>query len=303
MKEFYYLKPWQYSSAVILFIVFAGIISWFIYIHVYPGIAIAKSELKLPIINLTSVISGKIKRVRVQGGAIVKQGQLLLELSKTPIKNQITKVEDRLALLGKQNSKSVSNCPPVESKKNKALELAQLGCQLAKEMETINQEAVSHLQQQIMVLKQQLAYTMIKAPVSGKILQIKVKKNQRIKPDTVLLEMMNATGAEMLIFLEKEQANLAELNSEARITLFNLDDIIIPATITFISPTAKKDHIVIEGTAQSNDLFYPLRLKITGDYLANHLDKLEPVMEGKAYIKLNPKADWPKALHKTMVKQ
>ncbi|WP_163831168.1 HlyD family efflux transporter periplasmic adaptor subunit [Spartinivicinus ruber] len=299
MKSFYYLKPWQYSSAVILFIIFAGITSWFIYSHVYPGIAVAKSELKLPVISLTSVISGKIKRIKVQGGAIVKQDQLLVELSQSPIKAEISKVEQRLALLKQQNTDSHRHCSLNEPTHTRNIELAELGCRLAREMDNINQEAISHLQQQIVILTQQLEHTEIKAPVSGRILQIKVKKKQQIKPDTILLEMLNATGAEMLIFLEKEEANLAELNSEARITLLKLTDIIVPATITFISPTAKQDPLAIEGASSFSDLLYPVRLKVKGDYLVNYLAELEPVMEGKAYVKLHPNASWPQVLHKS----
>lgn len=301
MKEFYYLKPWQYVSSVILFIVFASIISWFIYSHVYPGIAVVNSELKLPVINLSSVISGKIKHIHVQGGANIRQGQVLIELSDGKIQAEITKAKDRLALLEKQQSDQQSNCQPNVTKRARDVALDRLGCQLTAELERVNQGAISHLQQQIDILNQQLKHTLIKAPTSGKILQIKVKKNKIITPDTILLDILNVTDAEMIVFIKKEQANLAKLNSEVRVTLFKLDNIVIPASITFISPSSKQDPLVIEGSSSFSDLEYPIRLKIKGDYLANYLDYIEPVMQGKVYIKLNPKANWPKALHRTVV--
>ena len=301
MRQFYYLKPWQYVSAAILFIIFASITGWFIYSNVYPGIAVVNSELKLPSISLTSVLSGKIKRIRVQGGASVRQSQVLIELSDAQIQAQITQAKQQLALIQQQSSGQQSNCQSTGSKRPGVNELNKLGCELAKEMSTINQEAVDHIQQQIATLNEQLEHTFIKAPVSGKIMQIKVKKNQQIMPDTVLLDMLNVTDAEMLIFLKKEQANLAELKSEARVTLFNLDNVIIPAVITFISPVAKHDPLVIKGSSPFTDLSYPIRLKIKGDYLANYLDKLEPIMRGKAYIKLDPNSNWPKVLHRTVI--
>ena len=91
-------------------------------------------------------------------------------------------------------------------------------------------------------------------------------------------------------------AGRVAIGSEARIVLDAAPQLVIPATISFVSATAQFTPKTVETASERQKLMFRVRAQIDRDLLARHLQQVKTGLPGVAWVKLDAQAAWPEQL-------
>ena len=86
------------------------------------------------------------------------------------------------------------------------------------------------------------------------------------------------------------------MGSEARILLDAAPELIIPATVSFVSSVAQYTPKTVETATERQKLMFRVKAQIDRELLREHLAVVKTGLPGIAWVKLDPQAKWPKDL-------
>ncbi len=153
-------------------------------------------------------VSGQVKKVVVNEGDHVQEGQTLVVLNDVMIRNNIAQVKAQLALARSTYEKQ------------KALYEQKITSEIAYLQAKAQKEA---LENQLANLQEQLSYTEVKAPFDGIVENIQIKEGEIAAPGRILMQLVNLDN--MKIITDISEKYIAKLNKKdtAIITFDNLD--------------------------------------------------------------------------------
>jgi HlyD family secretion protein len=133
----------------------------------------------------------------------------------------------------------------------------------------------------------------LKAPRDGRI-QYKVAQEREVLPaGGKVLNMVDLADVYMTFFLPEKQAGHVNMGAEARIILDAAPDLVIPANVTFVADVAQFTPKTVETKEERQKLMFRVKATIPADLLRKHLTKVKTGLPGVAYVKLDPKVEWP----------
>jgi HlyD family secretion protein len=133
----------------------------------------------------------------------------------------------------------------------------------------------------------------LKAPRDGRVQYKVAQEREVLGAGGKVLNMVDLADVYMTFFLPEKQAGHVNMGAEARIILDAAPELVIPANVTFISDVAQFTPKTVETKEERQKLTFRVKAHIPADLLRKHMEKVKTGLPGVAFVKLDPKAEWP----------
>lgn len=153
--------------------------------------------------------------------------------------------------------------------------------------------AVDAVAATIQRIRADLDDSVLKAPRDGRVQYRVAQPGEVLSPGGVVLNMVDLTDVYMTFFLPTEQAGRVALGAEARLVLDAAPQYVIPAKISFVADVAQFTPKTVETAEERQKLTFRIKARIDPDLLKRHLHQVKTGLPGMAYVRLDPRLDWP----------
>lgn len=141
----------------------------------------------------------------------------------------------------------------------------------------------------------------LKAPRDGRVQYRVAQPGEVLSAGGRVLNLVDLGDVYMTFFLSTEQAGRVALGSEARIVLDAAPDYVIPATVSFVADVAQFTPKTVETAEERLKLMFRVKARIAPDLLRKYIQQVKTGLPGMAYVRLDPKAEWPTRLQDRLV--
>jgi HlyD family secretion protein len=111
-----------------------------------------------------------------------------------------------------------------------------------------------------------------------------------------VLNLVDLGDVYMTFFLPETTVGRVAMGTEARLVLDAAPQYVIPASVSFVASTAQFTPKTVETAEERQKLMFRVRAKIAPELLKKHLQQVKTGLPGVAWVRLDPKAPWPKFL-------
>jgi HlyD family secretion protein len=149
---------------------------------------------------------------------------------------------------------------------------------------------------EVELIRVELEDSMLEAPASGRVLYRLAEPGEVLPAGGKILTVLDLSDVYMTIFLPTRQAGRVAIGAEARIVFDAAPDLVIPASVSFVAPRAQFTPKEVETRTEREKLMFRVKVRIAPGLLRQHVEKVKTGVPGVAYVRLDPKADWPEYL-------
>jgi HlyD family secretion protein len=142
----------------------------------------------------------------------------------------------------------------------------------------------------------ELADSELKAPRDGRVQFRVAQPGEVAAAGARVLQLVDLSDVYMTFFLPDAVAGRVALGSDVRIVLDAAPNLVIPATVSFVSSTAQFTPKTVETASERQKLMFRVRAQIDKSLLQRHLAQVKTGLPGVAWLRLDPAAPWPDAL-------
>ena len=158
------------------------------------------------------------------------------------------------------------------------------------------QSAVEATQATIQRIQADIDDSVLKSPRDGRVQYRVAQPGEVLSPGGVVLNMVDLTDVYMTFFLPTEQAGRVALGAETRLVLDAAPQYVVPAKISFVADVAQFTPKTVETEEERQKLMFRIKARIDPDLLRKHLHQVKTGLPGMAYVRLDPRGDWPPEL-------
>ena len=158
------------------------------------------------------------------------------------------------------------------------------------------QSAVEATQATIQRIQADIDDSVLKSPRDGRVQYRVAQPGEVLSPGGVVLNMVDLTDVYMTFFLPTEQAGRVALGAETRLVLDAAPQYVVPAKISFVADVAQFTPKTVETEEERQKLMFRIKARIDPDLLRKHLHQVKTGLPGMAYVRLDPRVDWPPEL-------
>lgn len=321
-------RRWLAAVLVLLVLAAIGGAYWWkqLQTHLPPGIASGNGRIEADQIDISTKFAGRIAELRADEGDLVKAGQILARMDTRDLEASLRKAEAQVlqaqktldaarADLAQQRSQlkladqQMQRAQVLASHGNISREIfdqrqAQLDAAMAAQQTAMarigqSEHGLEAAEQEVALLKVNIADNTLVAPRGGRIQYRLASIGEVLGAGGKVFTMLDIASVYMDIFLPTADAGRAAVGSDARIVLDALPDRPIPATVAFVDPQAQFTPKQVETKSERDKLMFRVRVRIDPALLRLHADKVRSGLPGVAYIRLDPKIEWPQRLQRT----
>ncbi|WP_262029268.1 HlyD family secretion protein [Microvirga sp. Mcv34] len=105
--------------------------------------------------------------------------------------------------------------------------------------------------------------------------------------------MLDASYVYMDIYLPTADAGRVRIGSEARIVLDAYPHVAIPAKAVYVASEAQFTPKAVETKSERDKLMFRIRIRIDPERLKGYESAVRSGLPGVAYVRVDPKAEWP----------
>lgn len=176
------------------------------------------------------------------------------------------------------------------------VDAARAAVQAARAQVTGADAQVQAAQASVQRLEVELQDATLTAPRDGRVQFRIAAAGEVLAAGGRVLNLVDLSDVYMTFFLPETVAGRVAIGSEARIVLDAAPQLVIPATISFVSATAQFTPKTVETASERQKLMFRVRAQIDRDLLARHLQQVKTGLPGVAWVKLDAQAAWPEQL-------
>jgi len=316
-------KLWKYV-VVLLAIIAIGIGSLWQYLQkpILPsGIVASNGRIEAIEVDITSKFGGRLATVLVNEGDNVNLKQSLAQMDTKELDAQLRRAnaevrrarqEKNVATAVIAQRKSELSLAKKDLERSKGLyendsisleqlqrdetsvQTAQATLAAAKAQRSNADAAIEAAIANTELLKVQLDDSVLKAPINGRVLYRLSEPGEVLPAGGKVLTILDPMDIYMTVFLPTKNAvKLAVGVSSARLILDGIPDTAIPATVTFVAPSAQFTPKEVETRTEREKLMFRVKIKLDADFLKNHIELAKTGVPGMAYIRLDSNIQWP----------
>ncbi len=291
--------------------------------RVPPGLARANGRIEVERVDITSKYAGRLAEVTVNEGADVAAGDVLARLDTTEIQAQLTAARAAVHRSHQSVASAQANVALRESELNLARIEAERASELMRSNTTTRAEldrrmaqrdisgaslqvakvavedaraSVEVAEAQVSQIEAAIADMTLKAPVSGRVEYRLAQAGEVVGAGGRVLSLFDLSDAHMTIYLPTASAGRVAIGSQARIVLDGPGNIVLPATVSFVSADAQFTPKFVETETEREKLMYRVKLHIEPALLASGRGFVKAGMTGNAYVGIADPASWPAEL-------
>lgn len=291
-----------------------------------PGFASGNGRIEAEQVDIATKIPGRVAAVLVNEGAMVQAGEVLarmdtreaeatLRRSQAQVGQAQRILEARAAALTQQQS--VLRLADAELERTRALvqngfatrqaldqrvnvrESAAAGLALARAQIGEAEQAIEAAREEVARQQAALADSVLTSPVAGRVQYRLANAGEVLPAGGRVLTVLDVTDVSMAIFLPTAEAGRVALGAEGRIVLDALPDVVIPASVSFVSPQAQFTPKTVETRTERERLMFRVKLQIDRDLLRRHAEQVRTGLPGNGYVRLDRAIAWPAWLQPT----
>lgn len=142
----------------------------------------------------------------------------------------------------------------------------------------------------------------LKSPRFGRVQYRIAQPGEVVGAGGRVLNLVDLTDVYMTFFLPTDQAGRVALGAEARIVLDAEPNRILPAHISYLADVAQFTPKTVETAKEREKLTFRLKARIDPKLLMKYVHFVKTGLPGVVYVKLDPKAKWPKDIERRLLK-
>jgi HlyD family secretion protein len=158
------------------------------------------------------------------------------------------------------------------------------------------QAAIEAAQATIQRIQADIDDSVLTSPRDGRVQYRVAQPGEVLASGGTVLNMIDLTDVYMTFFLPTKAAGRIALGAEARLVLDAAPQYVIPAEISFVADEAQFTPKTVETTEERLKLMFRVKARIAPDLLREHLLQVKTGLPGMAYVRLDPRVDWPPEL-------
>ncbi len=173
---------------------------------------------------------------------------------------------------------------------------AQAGINAAKSQVVEAQSLIEAAKASVARIQADIDDSELKAPRDGRVQYRVAEPGEVLAAGGRVLNMVDLTDVYMTFFLPTEAAGKVALGSDVRLVLDAIPEYVIPAKASFVASVAQFTPKTVETESERLKLMFRIRARIDAAVLKQHITQVKTGLPGKAYVKLDPKTEWPAEL-------
>jgi HlyD family secretion protein len=284
------------------------------------GIAFGNGRIEGDEIAIATKYAGRIAEIDFQEGDLVKPGQVLARMDTSELEAseraaagavaQRTKDADaaRAIIKVRQSELDLANSElkrgqvlvtrdAISRQRVEQLSAAQRSAQerltAAKSQADAADNAVFSAKSEQERLQHMIKDASLVAPKLGRILYRPANIGETLPAGGQVGTMVDLGDVYMTFFLRSADAARTSIGVQGRIVLDAVPDRAIPASISFVSPRAQFTPKQVETQSERERMMFRVKLRIPAALIKTYIDTVKTGMTGVAYVRLDPKVEWP----------
>lgn len=306
----------------------AGVGYW--WLHRLPplptGIAVGNGRIEADPIDIATKFPGRIAQMFVDEGAMVTAGEVVATMDTRDLEAGLRKAEAQVELAQKAIHEARANVDQLHTQvvlatqdiertqtlfKNgwttkEALDQRQQHLDSARAAEVaalarvaVTEHALRAAEHDVELYKVNIADNTLVAPRDGRIEYRVANVGEVLPAGGKVFTMIDVSYVYMDVYLPTLVAGLIKIGDEARIVLDAYPDRPMHAKVTFIAARAQFTPKMVETQTERDKLMFRIRVRIDLDRLRAHAEAVRSGLPGVAYVRFDPKTDWPERLQGT----
>lgn len=291
--------------------------------HLPPGFAYGNGRLEADPIDIDTKFAGRVWQIMVDEGDTVTPGEVVARMDtrdlEATLKSYIAQkaqaehsLEEARALDTQQKTQVVLAQQEINrttalvargfatqellDQRRQILDGAIAALRAANQRVDEAEHAVAVVTHNIELYNVNIADNTLVAPKYGRI-EYRVSNVGEVLPaGGKVYTMLDLSYVYMDIYLPTVDAGRAAIGDEARIVLDAFPNVAIPAHVTYIATEAQFTPKAVETHYERDRLMFRIRARIDADVLKGHEAQVRTGLPGVTYVRLDPKAKWPKQL-------
>ena len=134
------------------------------------------------------------------------------------------------------------------------------------------------------------------APRDARVQYRLVNTGEVIGAGAKIFTLLDLSKVYMTVFLPTEDVGKIALGAEGRMVLDALPNMVVPGSVTFISPTSQFTPKTVETQTERDKLMFRVKVRVDPDLLSSHIADVRTGLPGVAYIRFDPAVTWPARL-------
>ncbi len=315
---------WIFVGAAVAMVAFIGVRYFIKRKNALPeGIVAGNGRVEAKLVDVSAKEPLRVRKILVDEGALVKPGQVLVELDTATLQSQLAEAEanvqaaeERLALARASITKQRSEIKLAEVQLDRSRRLVAQHAGSQQELDvrqtqldttraTLGQSEamLATANQQIEAAKAnaETVQTRIKdatlrSPVVGRVLYRLAEPGEVLGPGGKALTVVNLEDVYMEIFVPSEQAGRLQVGEEGRITVDFEPNRAVAGYVSFVSPEAQFTPKQVETKSEREKLMFRVKIQVPKELAAQYVERIKTGVRGVGYIKTDPAAVWPAKL-------
>lgn len=284
------------------------------------GLASGNGRIEATEVDIATKFAGRLRSVLVREGDAVVSGEIVATMDTSELRAELEGADARLqqAVASLQYSQAVAaqrrsdlNYARLELKRLKTLRahghVSEESVDRASNAAASALAALNAAQGQVSAatagiaaakaavarINVNLTDSKLKTPVSGRVLYRLSEPGEVLASGGKVLTVVDMSDVYMTIFLPAAQAGRLRIGSEARVTLDAAPHVVIPATVTFVSPQAQFTPKEVETHSEREKLMFRVKVRIKPAVISIYRSRIKTGMRGEAYVRYEMTTHWP----------
>ena len=131
------------------------------------------------------------------------------------------------------------------------------------------------------------------APLDGRIQYRIAEVGEVLSSGGRVLNLVDLTDVYLTFFVPEEVAGKIALGADARIVLDAMDDVAIPASISYVASVVQFTPKSVETRVEREKLMFRVKAKIDPALLKQYVEYVKTGIPGVAWVRLDEKEPWP----------
>ncbi len=287
------------------------------------GIVWGNGRLEADEIDITPKFPGRIARLLVDEGAMVQAGEVVAQMDTRDLEAELQRVEAQI----RQAQKNLVAAQADVKQKEALVRLAENQLSRAQVLvkkefvsrEVVDQrindrdsaaamragavarvgeaeEAIEAATKEAERIKVDIADGVLIAPRTARVLYRLVNVGEVVGAGAKIFTQLDVSYVYMTVFLPTEEAGRIPIGSPGRIVLDAYPNLVIPASVSFVAAKSQFTPKTVETRSEREKLMFRIKVRIDQDLLARHAEQVRTGLPGVAYVRVDPKVEWPERL-------
>lgn len=145
-------------------------------------------------------------------------------------------------------------------------------------------------------IKADMADAQLKAPRSGRVQHLLARSGEVLPAGGKVITLLDLSDVYMRVYLPETVAGRLAIGGEARLILDAAPDIVIPATVSFVSAQAQFTPKTVETASERQKLVFQVKLQIDPALLKKYETRVKAGLPGVAFVRVDAATAWPENL-------